>query len=71
MKTETFESSVAMIVAGLAAHLDVAKYHRALALLVFLNANRKNPQTHEITVVAFTRNYSGYRIFHREQRYFF
>jgi hypothetical protein len=31
---------------------------------------QKNPQAYEITVVAFTRKYSGYRIFLREQRYF-
>jgi hypothetical protein len=36
-----------------------------------LNAYRKIPQAHEITVVAFNRKYSGYRIFQREQRYFF
>jgi hypothetical protein len=31
-------------------------------LLVFLNVCRKIPQVHGITVVAFTRWYSGYRI---------
>jgi hypothetical protein len=31
---------------------------------------QKNPQAYGITVVAFTQKYSGYRIFHRERRYF-
>ena len=34
-----------------------------MAVLVFLKTDRKIPQAHEITVVAFTRKYSGYRIF--------
>jgi hypothetical protein len=40
-------------------------------LLVFLNVYRMNPQAYGIIVVAFTLKYLGYRIFHREQRYFF
>jgi hypothetical protein len=31
-------------------------------LLVFLNIYKKIPQAYRITVVAFTRKYSGYRI---------
>jgi hypothetical protein len=31
---------------------------------------QKNPQAYGITVIAFTRNYLGYRIFYRELRYF-
>jgi hypothetical protein len=30
---------------------------------------QKNPQVYGIVVVAFTRKYSGYRIFHKERRY--
>jgi 6-phosphogluconate dehydrogenase len=41
------------------------------SLLVFLNVYRKNLQAYRITVVAFTRRYLGYHIFHREERYFF
>jgi hypothetical protein len=41
------------------------------SLLVILNTNRKIPQVHGITIVAFTCKYSRYRIFHREWRYFF
>jgi hypothetical protein len=41
------------------------------SLLVFLNVNKKIPQAHGITVVAFTQKYSGYHIFHREWGYFF
>jgi hypothetical protein len=53
---------------------DGANVHTPLSalarLFVFLNICRKIPQAHKFTVVAFTRKYSGYRIFHREQRYF-
>ena len=37
----------------------------------FLTSTEVNPQAYGITVVAFTWKYSGYRIFHREWRYFF
>jgi hypothetical protein len=41
------------------------------SFLVFLNVYIINSQAYGITVVAFTWKYSGYRIFDREQRYFF
>jgi hypothetical protein len=31
---------------------------------------QKNPQAYGIIIVAFTQKYSGYHIFHKEQRYF-
>ena len=37
----------------------------------FLTSTEVNPQAYGITVVAFSFKYSGYRIFHREWRYFF
>ena len=37
----------------------------------FLTSIEVNPQAYGITVVAFAQKYSGYRIFHRERRYFF
>jgi hypothetical protein len=40
-------------------------------LLGISNISRKNPQAYKITIIAFTQKYLGYRIFHREQRYFF